>query len=74
LSPRLAVGIPAIAVVVGVLTNAMQFNAQFSTLNGRLGAIEAPVANFEARVDCRLELIEMGNRLTRVEERLEALL
>src|SRR5215467_7735369 len=37
----LAVGLPTIAVLVGVLINAMQFNAQFSTLNSRLGALES---------------------------------
>ncbi|MGA7236873.1 MAG: hypothetical protein WBY44_14395 [Bryobacteraceae bacterium] len=85
----LAVGLPTIAVLVGVLINAMQFNAQFSTLNSRLSALENHVSNFESRVESRLsnleakmndrlelivgKLIELDNRLTRVEERLEHL-
>ncbi len=85
----LAVGLPTIAVLVGVLINAMQFNAQFSILNSRLSALENYVSNFESRVESRLsnleakmndrlelivgKLIEPGNRLTRVEERLEHL-
>jgi hypothetical protein len=83
------VGLPTIAVLVGVLINAMQFNAQFSILNSRLSALENPVSNFEGRVESRLsnleakmndrleliagKLIELDNRMTRVEERLEHL-
>jgi predicted PurR-regulated permease PerM len=80
----LAVGLPTLAVLIGVLINAMQFNAQFSTLNarittlessltGRITALENHVANFEARMDSRLEiilgkLIEVDNRVSRLED------
>jgi hypothetical protein len=85
----MAVGVPTIAVQVGVLINAMQFNAQFSTLNSRLGALENHVSNFEGRVENRLsnleakvndrleliigKLIDLDNRLTRVKDRIEHL-
>ncbi len=60
----LVIGLPTIAVLVGVLINSMQFNSQFAMLNARFSALEAHVLNFESRIesqmakfDARLELI-----------------
>ena len=76
----LAIGMPTIAVLVGMLVNSNQVN----TINGRMGAaIESRIAQSEARLDTRMaslenkfdllvgKVIELDNRLTRLEERLK---
>ena len=90
----LTIGMPTLAILVGILVNLVQFAA----LNGRLTAIEtrfeARLSGLEARFDARMnaletrfdarmsaleakfdilvgKVIEIGNRLTRVEERLK---
>jgi hypothetical protein len=81
----LAVGLPTIAVLVGVLINATQFHAQFGTLGGRMSSMENRMialenritgleSNYDARFDMIIsKLVDLDNRLTRVEERLEHL-
>jgi hypothetical protein len=90
----LTVGMPTLAILVGILVNLVQFAA----LNGRLTALEtrmdARISALEARIDARMnalearfdarmssleakfdilvgKVIEIDNRLTRVEERLK---
>lgn len=66
-----AVGIPTLAVLVGILTNSMQF----SSLNSRITSLES---RFDARFE-RLEIkfetltgkvIDIDNRVTRIEAKL----
>src|SRR5437660_137790 len=69
----LAVGLPTIAVLVGVLINAMQFNAQFATLSARMSSIENRMTALESKFDSRFDmiiskLVDLDNRLTRVEQ------
>jgi hypothetical protein len=69
----LAAGLPTIAVLVGVLINAMQFHAQFATLNSRMTGLENRMTALESKFDSRLDLImsklvDLDNRLTRLEE------
>ena len=63
----LAIGMPTLAVMVGILVNSFQF----SSLSSRMSALEA---KFDARFDMLLsKIVDIDNRLTRVEERLEHL-
>jgi flagellar capping protein FliD len=75
----LAIGMPTLAVLVGILVNAMQFNGQIGALNARISSLEARISALEARVqnlankfDTRFDLLlsklfEIDNRLTRLE-------
>jgi hypothetical protein len=79
----LTIGMPTLAILVGILVNLVQFAA----LNGRLTALEtridARINALEMRFDARMssleakfdilvgKVIEVDNRLTRVEERLK---
>lgn len=62
-----AIAVPTFAVLVGILVNMMQVN----TINARFTSLEN---RFAAQFDMLLgKIIEIDNRLTRVEERLEHL-
>lgn len=59
----LAVGIPTLAVLVGVLINSMQFHHA-------AGAINARLASVETRLDLLIgKVMDFDGRLTRLEER-----
>jgi hypothetical protein len=82
-----AVGIPTLAVLVGILINSMQFhgaaasiNARISSIetsiNGRISSIETSINARLTSVETRLEMLigkvmEIDTRLTRLEERWE---
>jgi hypothetical protein len=72
----LTIGMPTLAVLVGILVNVTQFSA----LNGRLTAIgvrlDARITALESKFETKFDLLvgkvmEMDNRLTRLEERLK---
>ena len=68
----LAIGIPGLMVLIGMLVNAGFFVA----LNGRMSALETRFQTLENKFDTRFDLllgkvIELDNRLTRLEERLK---
>jgi hypothetical protein len=74
----LAIGLPTLAVLIGVLINA----SYWSAMNGRIQSLEnrmtALVARFNAlgtRIEAKFDILvgkvmEMDNRLVRLEERL----
>lgn len=61
----MAMGIPSLVVLAGILVNV----GGFLVLNGRMGSLES---KFDTRFDLLLmsKLIDVDNRLVRVEERL----
>jgi len=65
-------GLPTIAVLVGILMNAVMY----TSLNARMTSLENRIANLEAKFDTRVDIltgkvIEIDNHLTRLEERFE---
>jgi len=64
----LAIGLPVFAIMMNFLANTMQFNS----MNARFTSLENRFASFEARFDVLVgKVIDIGNRLTRVEAILE---
>jgi hypothetical protein len=64
----LAVGVPTIAIMIGMAINALVFQS----LSARMNHIEARMVNLDTRFDLLMsKLVDIDNRLTRVEERLE---
>lgn len=74
-----AIGVPVFAVMMSFLGNMLQINslnARFTSIEGRLTGMEANFNSrfgiLEARFDTLIgKVIEIDNRLTRVEERLD---
>ncbi len=74
----LAVGIPTVAVLIGILTNVIQWNA----LNARFNSVETRISTLETRIDGRFnnldikfdtltgKVIDVDNRVTRIEAKL----
>lgn len=68
----LAIGIPVFAVLMGFMGSVLQVN----TINARITSLEAAFNSRFGSLESRFEtligkVIEIDNRLTRVEERLE---
>jgi hypothetical protein len=68
----LTIGMPTLAVLVGMLVNAVSI----STINSRLASLDARVGALEAKFDTKFDLLigkifELDNRLNRLEERLK---
>jgi hypothetical protein len=58
-----ALGIPTLAVLVGILINSMQFHHAAASINARLASVET-------RLDLLLgKVMDFDGRLTRLEER-----
>ncbi len=69
-----SIGVPTFAILIGILVNMMQLSTVTSTMNARFASLETRISNLESRFDLLLgKVIEIDNRLTRVEERLEHL-
>lgn len=72
-----AVGIPTIALVLGMIGNGFLFNAlsaRMSSLEPRMLAIEGRVAGFETSINQRIDMLigkisEMDTRLSILEDR-----
>jgi hypothetical protein len=59
----MALGIPTLAVLVGILINSMQFHHAAASINARLTSVET-------RLDLLLgKVMDFDGRLTRLEER-----
>lgn len=78
----IAIGIPSIAVLIGVLANVLQvnsINARFASGDARLSSLEslenrfdARFNNLEAKFDILLgKVIELDNRVTRIAAKLD---
>jgi hypothetical protein len=73
----LAIGIPTIAVLVGILTNVIHHsavNSRFNSVDARFSSLDARFSNIDARfnnLDVRFDtltgkLIDLDNRVTRI--------
>lgn len=74
----LAIGIPTLAVLVGILTNVVHHSAT----NARFNSLDTRISNLETRVDARFnnldvkfdtltgKVIDVDNRVTRIEAKL----
>jgi hypothetical protein len=61
----LAIGLPTIAVLTGIIINGMQFHNVAAGLNPRMSSVET-------RLDMLInKVMDFDSRLTRVEERME---
>ena len=72
----LAVGLPTLAVLVGILMNAITLSWLNTSLNARMTSLENNVdrrlTSLEGRIDMLTgKVVELDNRLTRLKERLE---
>ena len=79
----LAVGMPTIAILLGILINGLQFHratadlsARISTIetsiNARFASLEARLASVETRLDILIgKMMDFDGRLSRLEERRE---
>jgi len=57
----LTIGIPTLAVLIGVLMNVVQFNsinARFASTDARFSALETRFSNLETRFDARFNSID----------------
>ena len=68
----LAVGLPTVAIMLGMAINALVFQS----LSSRMNRVEGRMHNLDTKFDTRFDLlmsklVDVDNRLTRVEERLE---
>ena len=68
----LAIGMPVLAVLAGMPVNSVAVNS----INSRLGSIETRLTSLESKFDTKFDIltgkvIELDNRLTRLEERLK---
>ena len=62
-----AIGIPTLAVLIGILTNVIQWNAmnaRFNSLEARFNSLDVKFATLTGRV------IDVDNRVTRIEAKL----
>jgi hypothetical protein len=58
-----AIGIPTLAVLLGILTNAIQWNA----MNARFNSLEARFNNLDVKFDTLTgKVIDVDNRITRI--------
>lgn len=68
----IAIGLPTLALLLGVMFNGALFlalNSRMSTLDSRMTSLES---KFDVRFDMLLsKVVDIDNRLTRLEERLE---
>ncbi|MGA2269336.1 MAG: hypothetical protein ABSH44_12775 [Bryobacteraceae bacterium] len=66
----LAVGLPTVAIMIGMAINALVFQS----LSARMNHIETRMHNLDTKFDTRFDLlmsklVDVDNRLTRLEER-----
>jgi hypothetical protein len=81
----LAIGIPTLAVLLGILTNVIQWNAinaRFNSVETRIGSVDTRISSLETRIDGRFnnldvrfdtltgKVIDVLNRVTRIEAKL----
>jgi hypothetical protein len=82
----LTIGIPTLAILLGMFMNTLQFNAvnvRLSSMDSRFSATETCISNLETRFDERFnnmevkfdtligKIVELDNRVTRIEAKLD---
>ena len=70
----LTIGVPTLAVLIGILLNGFLYNALNTGLNGRMGILESRMLSLETTVTARFDLLmgklmEMDSRLSVLEDR-----
>jgi hypothetical protein len=67
----LSIGVPTLVVLIGILVNVGYFVATNGRINHLENRLDARSNSFEAKFDLLVgKVIEVDNRLTRIEERL----
>ncbi len=66
-----AIGIPTLAVLFGILTNVIQWNA----MNARFNSLDTRFNNMDVKLDFKFDtltgkVIDLDNRVTRIEAKL----
>ncbi len=70
----LAVGLPTLAVMVGILVNGLLVSQMGNQLGARMTSLENRMTSLETRFETLTgKVIEIDNRLTRLEERIQHL-
>jgi hypothetical protein len=82
----LTIGIPTLAILIGILMNTLQyssFNARFNSQDAQFNSLEARMSSLETRFDARFnnlevkfdtligKVIDVDNRVTRIEAKLD---
>ena len=71
----IALGMPTLAILVGILTSGMQFAAlrgEMQSLRGEMQSLSGRLGSVETRRDMLLaKVMEIDTRLTRLEARME---
>ena len=75
----IAIGLPTLALLLGVMFNGALFlalNSRLSAVDSRLSTLDNRMTSLESKFDVRFDMllskiVDIDNRLTRVEERLE---
>ncbi len=71
----LTIGIPTLAVLIGILMNAVHFssiNSRFNSQDARFNSIDARFNNLEVKFDTLIgKVIDVDNRVTRIEAKLD---
>ena len=69
-----AIGIPTLAVLVGILTNVIHHsavNSRFSSVDARFSSLDARFNNLDVKFDTLTgKVIDVDNRVTRIEAKL----
>jgi len=72
----LTIGIPTLAVLIGIMMNVVHFNSinsRFSSQDGRFNSIDARFNNLEVKFDTLIgKFIDLDNRVTRIEAKLDS--
>jgi hypothetical protein len=66
----LVIGIPTIAVLIGILTDVIHHNAlnsRFNSVDARFSSLDAHFNNLEVKLDTLIgKIIDLDNRLSRI--------
>jgi len=69
-----AIGLPTLAVLVGILVNGILIQQLSARMTSLENSVNSRISSLETRLETLIgKVIEIYNRLTRVEERLEHL-
>ena len=67
----LAIGIPTLAVMVGILTNSLQMGAMNTRISSLENRVDARFNNLDVKFDTLTgKVIDVDNRVTRIEAKL----
>ena len=68
----LAIGVPSCVALMGILVNGLLYHMLATTLNARMGSLEARMVALETKFDLMMgKIMELDTRLSVLEDRLE---